>query len=636
MNFNEYKEKFALYEKFSSIMAHILRKALKAEAPELIIWQISHRAKNPTSLERKLKQNEKDGSDDIEKEIKDLAGCRIILYSNDDVDKFINSGIIHENFSIDWKNSKIHYPVNDNPDPNDLYQAHHYIASLDDKRLNLPEYVKFNGLRCEIQIQTILNHAWSETGHDIIYKPLELAGVGQKAHDQIKDRMARIMKAHLMPAGHDFQKILHDFARLKQGKDLFDRGILNTIQDAANNNELFNILERYRDYVLKSYDDIPGVFDEILSTLVKAVQFARNTRSIPIKTSYGELSGKTVEDITKLAMDCVEFLLYVKPVVILETLTELYKTAHNDREKPHIEEAVGHLAEYNFFAWDQVGPGIQTALIKHLGKCFIEELMNSFPISVSVCSKALSSEITGNTSTYNSATFSRGAIVVSEEIQEIRKTALDILQRLFVKNINDKQKRLIIGAFNTAMRAPSSIQYGDDLLIMLIVDTLEIFQFYSVAIPEAPYEIRQSIEEDALWRYRRNQDLIGNSKMPLELQELAQRLDKSILTFRDKLNEDEKFARYKVLVGYESVFPEAWENPDFDFREEERYRDQEIAAYIEQINDGNWEDWIKFINRCAQTKSNDMATFSKFGQFLRQLSQSKPDLMMTVLDQFDE
>ena len=78
------------------------------------------------------------------------------------MNEFLNSSILSNNFSIEKDNTKLHYPVNvDDPG----YRADHFIVKLSKDH---PKFKKFKGLRCELQIQTLLNHAYSETTHDIL------------------------------------------------------------------------------------------------------------------------------------------------------------------------------------------------------------------------------------------------------------------------------------------------------------------------------------------------------------------------------------------------------------------------------------------------------------------------------------
>lgn len=50
------------------------------------------------------------------------------------------------------------------------YRSVHYVVMLSPDRLILPEYSPYKGLKIEIQIRTILQHAWAQIGHDETYK----------------------------------------------------------------------------------------------------------------------------------------------------------------------------------------------------------------------------------------------------------------------------------------------------------------------------------------------------------------------------------------------------------------------------------------------------------------------------------
>ncbi|HXF88119.1 MAG TPA: RelA/SpoT domain-containing protein [Xanthobacteraceae bacterium] len=171
MNYDEYiRERHVLYESFAGTVAAILRAAIDASEQDFRVQQISFRAKSSTSLRRKLTERGLLDSSVIETELKDLAGCRIVFYTNTDIDRFLNARLIFENFKVDFDGSKIHHTVGADRPAEDLYFAIHYLVSLTDERLALPEYRKFRGLRCEIQLQTILNHACAETTHEILYQ----------------------------------------------------------------------------------------------------------------------------------------------------------------------------------------------------------------------------------------------------------------------------------------------------------------------------------------------------------------------------------------------------------------------------------------------------------------------------------
>jgi ppGpp synthetase/RelA/SpoT-type nucleotidyltranferase len=316
MNFKDYeRSERQKYAQFASVVLATLRAALDVDG-RFSLWSGKHRAKECDSLRKKLKVRKLLNHSNIEQKIKDLAGCRLVFYSNDDVDRFIQSGIVPDNFTVDWDQSKVHHPIADTDDVAELYRAHHYLVTLTPERLALAEYARFAGLRCEIQIQTILNHAWSETGHDIIYKSAEIAGFGGRLGNQIKARMANIMKTYLVPAGYEFQKMLHDYARLKQGREFFDRKASESIENAADNNERHEALERYRDFVVPNYDDLAGVIQEILDVTRSAIEAGRTVATKPITTPFGEFEGKKPEDVADVALDIIERVRYVDRILL--------------------------------------------------------------------------------------------------------------------------------------------------------------------------------------------------------------------------------------------------------------------------------------------------------------------------------
>lgn len=50
------------------------------------------------------------------------------------------------------------------------YQSVHYLLKLNSSRTSLPEYRRFSESIIEVQVRTILQHAWAEIEHDIRYK----------------------------------------------------------------------------------------------------------------------------------------------------------------------------------------------------------------------------------------------------------------------------------------------------------------------------------------------------------------------------------------------------------------------------------------------------------------------------------
>ena len=70
-------------------------------------------------------------------------------------------------------------------------------------------------------------------------------------------------------------------------------------------------------------------------------------------------------------------------------------------------------------------------------------------------------------------------------------------------------------------------------------------------------------------------------------------LNASILKFRDIVNSDKGFTIYKTLVGFESVFPPAWDDPNFHYEQETAYRQERIDGFVAEVNDAERERMVR-------------------------------------------
>jgi len=124
----ENEEKYETrYAEFARIVRDILEKAINGAAGVPRPQSIQCRAKEASHLKPKLEARGLLASSSIENEIKDLAGARLIFYTNTDVEQFLNSRLILDNFEVHWDQTRIHHPTEENA--NQRYQALHYRPS---------------------------------------------------------------------------------------------------------------------------------------------------------------------------------------------------------------------------------------------------------------------------------------------------------------------------------------------------------------------------------------------------------------------------------------------------------------------------------------------------------------------------
>src|SRR6266581_2909357 len=629
MKFDDYEKTYvSTYAEFAEVVRFLLKDAIAKTEGLPRLQSTKARGKEVTSLKLKLEERGLLESERIESEMKDLAGVRLIFYTNTDVDRFLNSGLIPDNFNVDWKETRIHHPTDDNDQQR--YQAIHYTVLLSAKHAALPEYKKFKGMRCEVQIQTILNHAWAETYHDMIYKARGSQGFGTDARQALDKRMKKIMDDYLRPAGYEFQKVQHDYERLMQGKALFDRGALETLESCDNNNERHEILSTLAEHVIPNYDDIGAVYPEIRRALETAVQAARSTETKPIESPFGNIPGKTSGDVVLAAVGIFDTLRYVDIEATFSSLITIYKGEQDGRVRKQIVDAIKRLAKYHLDVWKKAGPYVQRVLADVLERFSQDDLRMLRPNVLTVWRELLGSEMESTSFSADALTITSSALPVFEGIKAIRKRAIDGLIAIFDASSTEGEKREVVSALREATRLPGRANSSNELLQLTLEDTKRITELLTRRATGQPYELLEHIEHQMLYDYQRARKLANDEHDKFGCQQIAKNVMEAIITFRDLINADQQYIRYKTLVGFESVFWFHWENEAFDYAALNNYRREQVALYVDEVSDETAHDWYRLIQRCAATISNDMATFPIFGEFLSQLSKAKPNFAFAL------
>ncbi len=158
---HEFELKAARYDNFSSKMNILLKELVEQEC--ISYHSIVSRVKEKNSLDKKIEN--KDKYENLN-EVTDIVGCRIITYFEDDVEKIVD--LIEKEFTIDKENSIDKKKI---LDPEKFgYLSYHIVCTINAQRGKLIEYQNYKEIKFEIQIRTILQHAWAEIEHDIGYK----------------------------------------------------------------------------------------------------------------------------------------------------------------------------------------------------------------------------------------------------------------------------------------------------------------------------------------------------------------------------------------------------------------------------------------------------------------------------------
>lgn len=160
---DEYSEQYAkCKDKYNKLGINLVQALeLFLEENDIKFLSINHRVKEDSSFLEKIERRNYDNPFD---QIEDICGIRIICYYQSDVEKI--SDILKKEFE-----------VLENQDKEKLleadqfgYRSTHFIVNIKKDWLQAPNYRGLENLKAEIQIRTVLMHAWAEIEHKLAYK----------------------------------------------------------------------------------------------------------------------------------------------------------------------------------------------------------------------------------------------------------------------------------------------------------------------------------------------------------------------------------------------------------------------------------------------------------------------------------
>jgi putative GTP pyrophosphokinase len=187
-----YAIKRPVYDEFSAHLADLLRDLIRNAG--VGVHAVEKRAKSMESFREKINRSGKLYANPLQ-DVSDLAGVRVILYYEEDVRKVCK--LLEKEFIIERSQSVDKAKLLGEDQFG--YLSVHYVVKLAKSRQGLPGWATYKELKAELQVRTVLQHAWAAFSHKLQYKKesqipkqnrrrlVRLAGLLELADDEFSD-----------------------------------------------------------------------------------------------------------------------------------------------------------------------------------------------------------------------------------------------------------------------------------------------------------------------------------------------------------------------------------------------------------------------------------------------------------------
>ncbi|KTC65359.1 Uncharacterised protein (plasmid) [Legionella adelaidensis] len=308
-------------------------------------------------------------------------------------------------------------------------------------------------------------------------------------------------------------------------------------------------------------------------------------------------------------------------------------TIHEDEEvRKQATRGLEAIAQYNLEVFSGDGKEFhglgwwpQVKTVEKIQSFSKEETKIYLNTIFSCIQKILSPSIEGASWGYDTVTLKTASVPPEEGLIRLRQSALILLKEIYFELAHPETKKKLLDVMLTATRFSSASQRTKQIEQMIIDNTTFVLQFMSDCIVESEdLQVLQTIEHNAYWLY-------------YHLGSLSPDIKKTALVVKKKLDDNEEFQIFRVLIGFESIFHD-WEGErkKEHFEQERKIREEKIIELVRDIDDQNYVVWKGRIFQYAAIRSNDMATFPYFGKFLECLGKESSEIAIQLLSEFPE
>ncbi len=324
------------------------------------------------------------------------------------------------------------------------------------------------------------------------------------------------------------------------------------------------------------------------------------------------------------AIDATNPLRYLHTVELVDFLLALSRSSDTD-VAGKARRAFESLVEFDlnvFYGEHGLGAQPQIDIVARLARLRDDELVANADLVLSGLSRVLSASMEGHTWTYKAVTISRGSVTSDWGVAPLRAAAIALLKRMYSLTESIRYRKSVLNTLDEAMRRERPA-VDEPTAAMFERDALEVLAFLEGLVATEELPLVQSIEHQAYWAYYH----AGTPDIAA-----------AALNVRDALERHAEYQVYKQLIGFEGIFGRwedlrrseaAWDYTDVKRREFAR-------QFVAEIDDANEALWRTRILRFSETRSDDLATFPVYYEFLELLGQRRPRLALELLTAHEE
>lgn len=359
-----------------------------------------------------------------------------------------------------------------------------------------------------------------------------------------------------------------------------------------------------------------------MATLPLLETFVHSVPNRALTQDGSPISGtryRSTENLIREAIDVAEKVRYLHTEQVVDFLLEMSRAT--DKEvKAKADRALESLATFDldvFYGEAALGAAPQARMVTHLAGLQDDALLANANSILQVLGRVLSPIMEGTSWAYHSITIRRGSVASDGGVADMRADAINLAKRIYGLDASVEHRRQVLRTMDAATRREGSVN-DDNTSAMFERDAIIVLEFMRDLVATEALPLVQTIEHQAYWDYYHG---------------ASQAIKDKALEIRDAVEAHAEYQIFKQLIGFEGIFgnweelsrsQEAWDYSDNKRREAAR-------QYLEEINDASYAKWRDRILEFSKTRSNDLAMFPVYYDFLQSIGQERPSLALELL-----